>query len=101
MSKRTAQILAEMMVGAVQQGTAKRVRVPGLVIGAKTGTAQKGGQLHARFVALTPERKPGLAVVVLVERGGTGGQIGAAIARKVIRAFRDLGPGEEKKEEDR
>jgi penicillin-binding protein 2 len=75
-------------------GTGVAARIPGLDIAGKTGTAQMiahsradRGQDHAWFAAFAPARDPEVVVVVLVERGGRGGQVAAPIARKILNAI--------------
>jgi len=75
-------------------GTGGGARIPGLDIAGKTGTAQMIakskaalGQDHAWFAAFAPVREPEVVVVVLVERGGKGGQVAAPIARKILNAI--------------
>jgi penicillin-binding protein 2 len=75
-------------------GTASVVRIPGLDIAGKTGTAQTiansrsdKGQDHAWFASFAPVRDPEIVVVVLVERGGHGGSVAAPIARQIYNAI--------------
>jgi len=75
-------------------GTGVGARIPGLDIAGKTGTAQMisksradKGQDHAWFAAFAPAKAPEVVVVVLVERGGKGGQVAAPIARKILNAI--------------
>lgn len=75
-------------------GTGGGARIPGLDVAGKTGTAQtvansraEKGQDHAWFAAFAPARDPEVVVVVLVERGGKGGQVAAPIARKILNAI--------------
>ncbi|MBI4637364.1 MAG: penicillin-binding protein 2 [Candidatus Rokubacteria bacterium] len=75
-------------------GTGAAARIPGLDIAGKTGTAQmiaksrsERGQDHAWFAAFAPARDPEVVVVVLVERGGKGGQVAAPLARKILNAI--------------
>jgi penicillin-binding protein 2 len=75
-------------------GTGAGARIPGLDIAGKTGTAQTiansradKGQDHAWFASFAPVKDPEVVVVVLVERGGKGGQIAAPIARKIMNAI--------------
>jgi penicillin-binding protein 2 len=74
-------------------GTGAAARIPGYDIAGKTGTAQTiaksradRGQDHAWFASFAPVRDPEIVVVVLVERGGRGGQVAAPIARKIYDA---------------
>lgn len=65
-------------------GTAKRVRVEGVVIAGKTGTAQNPqGSTHAWFAAFAPFDDPKLCVVVFVEHGGHGSDA-AALAHDIF-----------------
>lgn len=75
-------------------GTGAAARIPGLDVAGKTGTAQmiakskaSSGQDHAWFAAFAPARAPEVVVVVLVERGGKGGQVAAPIAKKILNAI--------------
>jgi penicillin-binding protein 2 len=76
------------------EGTGAGARIPGLDVAGKTGTAQMiansradRGQDHAWFASFAPVKDPEVVVVVLVERGGKGGQIAAPIARKILNAI--------------
>ncbi len=75
-------------------GTGAGARIPGVDIAGKTGTAQmianskaEKGQDHAWFASFAPVKDPEVVVVVLVERGGKGGQVAAPIARKIYNAI--------------
>jgi penicillin-binding protein 2 len=75
-------------------GTGGQARIPGLDVAGKTGTAQtiansksEKGQDHAWFAAFAPAKAPEVMVVVLVERGGHGGDAAAPIARKIFNAI--------------
>ncbi len=80
-----------------ERGTGRRSRVPGIEIGGKTGTAQvsrKGTQHlnpnlmdHAWFVAYAPVEKPEIAIAVVVENIGGGGEFAAPVAREVLYTF--------------
>jgi penicillin-binding protein 2 len=75
-------------------GTGAGARIPGLDVAGKTGTAQtvanskaSRGEDHAWFAAFAPAKAPEVVVVVLVERGGKGGQVAAPIAKKILNAI--------------
>jgi penicillin-binding protein 2 len=75
-------------------GTGAGARIAGLDIAGKTGTAQmiaksksEKGQDHAWFASFAPVNEPEAVVIVLVERGGKGGQVAAPIARKILNAI--------------
>jgi penicillin-binding protein 2 len=99
----TLAFMRQAMLGVVDEGTGQRAKVPGVPIGGKTGTAQvvkKGeGKGHAElkdhgwFASFAPVNNPQLAVVVLVENGGFGGQVAAPVAKAVYEAaFRERQP---------
>ncbi len=89
-------MLREGLRDVVLEGTAQTVKVEGLDIFGKTGTAQNAqGKDHAWFMAYAqlPGGKPEVAVAVLVEHGLHGSSAAAPIARDVIlAAFRDRLP---------
>jgi penicillin-binding protein 2 len=86
-------------------GTGAAARSELVSIAGKTGTAQvvemKGGYVkteqlayfnrdHAWFVSYAPVENPRIAVVVLVEHGGHGGDAAAPLAKKVIEKYIEL-----------
>jgi penicillin-binding protein 2 len=87
--------LRNALVGVVNDGgTGAAARMPGVLIAGKTGTAQSiaksvaaKGQDHAWFASFAPADDPQVVVVVLVERGGKGGQVAAPIARQIYQAI--------------
>jgi len=98
-------IIKEGLVGVVQgaHGTARDVRIEGLTIAGKTGTAQvvrlaqyKGLKEddipynyrdHAWFTCFAPAENPVIAVTVLVEHGLHGGSGAGPIARVVLKKY--------------
>ena len=97
MSRETAAELREAMVGVVLDGTATGLQMPGLVVGAKTGTAQIGAEIestHAWVIAFagTDLNRPDVAIAVLVEADSevgeqTGGRVAGPVALEVLRAW--------------
>ena len=87
--------LRSALVGVVNDGgTGAAARLPGVLVAGKTGTAQSiaksdaaRGQDHAWFASFAPADDPQVVVVVLVERGGKGGQVAAPIARRIYQAI--------------
>ncbi len=95
----------EGMFGAVNwpRGTATRVRVEGVTIAGKTGTAEffrddnhdskpdrdEKGNLptHAWFTAFAPYIDPEIVVTVFVANGGEGSSVAAPIATRVLEAY--------------
>jgi peptidoglycan glycosyltransferase len=93
-SPEVAQELTEMMVGVVEapEGTASSLAIPGVTVGGKTGTAERGEEdrPYAWMVALAPAEDPQVAVAVLVQDAGagevSGGGLAGPIAKSVIEA---------------
>jgi membrane peptidoglycan carboxypeptidase len=72
----------------VEGGTANSVRVPGVSVGGKTGTAQNPhGNDHALFVCFAPIEAPTVAMAVVAENSGHGGTVCAPIAAQVLKAM--------------
>ncbi len=89
-------IVREGMQAVVSEGTGIRAKIPGLRVAGKTGTAQvvgNGGPLrgdqrdHAWFVAFAPADNPQIAIAVVVEHGGFGGQVAAPIAKSLLETW--------------
>lgn len=103
-------VVREGMYGAVNwsNGTATRVRVPGVVVAGKTGTAEfardnnKDGQpdrddkgnlpTHAWFTAFAPYVNPEIVVTVFVANGGEGSSVAAPIATEILQAYFEENP---------
>ena len=100
---RVQRALADVVQGPGGTGGAARSSV--VQIAGKTGTAQviemKGGYVktehlsyfnrdHAWFVSFAPVEKPQVAIAVLVEHGGHGGEAAAPMAKKVFEKFMEL-----------
>ena len=93
------------LADVVKAGTGGMARSTIVDIAGKTGTAQvvemKGGYVkseqlsyfnrdHAWFVAYAPVDNPQVAITVLVEHGGHGGDAAAPMAKKVFEKFIEL-----------
>ena len=92
--------IKKAMAGVNKEGTGARAFAGAeYTSGGKTGTAQvfslRGGEYrasrlkqelrdHALYIAFAPAEQPRIALVVLVENGGFGGQWAAPIARMVL-----------------
>jgi penicillin-binding protein 2 len=71
-------------------GSGRRARLPGLVIGGKTGSAMLGSKTYAWFTAFAPFNNPRLAIAVVVEDALTGGLDAAPIARDAFATYFDI-----------
>ena len=88
LSNRTRKFLSRSMRGVVQNedGTAYWTRIDGLPTSGKTGTSQNPhGEDHAWYIGYAPADKPRVAIAVLIENAGHGGEFAAPVARDVYR----------------
>jgi len=105
------EFVRKALAGVVNDyGTGGAAKLPGVVVGGKTGTAQvasvKGKMIksedlpyeirdHAWFVAFAPVDDPQIVVAAMVEHGGHGGSAAAPIVKAVMQEFfrtRSVGP---------
>ncbi len=91
-----AQAIQEAMQQAVegdfgQQFTAG-AKVPGVSTAGKSGTAELGGrgEPHSWFIGFAPVENPKIAIAVLVERGGRGGERAAPLAGDLMARYFEL-----------
>lgn len=82
--------VARMMTTVINGGTGYAARIAGVQVAGKTGTAENPhGASHAWFIGFAPVAAPEIAVAVIVENAGGGGDVAAPIARQIIaRALR-------------
>jgi penicillin-binding protein 2 len=103
--KETLRIVRKGLLDVVQgdRGTARRIRIKGVEIAGKTGTAQvfslkkkdreSNKRLdynlrdHAWFVCYAPAENPVIAISVMVEHGEHGSSAAAPMAGAVLRAY--------------
>ena len=72
----------------VPGGTAGHVRLPGIQVAGKTGTAQNPhGTDHSWFISYAPYDDPKIAMCVLVENRGFGGTHAAPLSKKLINFY--------------
>jgi len=84
-SPEIAILIKQMMVSVVDNGTGRGAGLPGVAVAGKTGTAENPhGQPHAWFIGFAPADNPVVAVAVIVENGGGGGEIAAPVARQIF-----------------
>lgn len=87
-SESTANVIAEYMYATVQSGTATRAQVDGHRICGKTGSAEtsddKTVPTNAWFIGFVDETEHPYAVAVVVEEGGSGGDMAARLGGKAL-----------------
>ena len=86
-----AKKMQEMMEEVVTEGTGSKVRdTYGYKAAGKTGSAEYSadkGRSHAWFTGFAGVDEPEIAVTVLVEDGGSGGEVAVPIAKNVFDAY--------------
>lgn len=92
-SAETSKRLRDMLVGVVENGTAKAAKIEGVRIGGKTGTSQllinksySSSKYNSSFVGFFPADNPSVVCLILVnspEVGGYGGIVAAPIFKNV------------------
>jgi len=76
------------MAQVVEHGTGAAVRIPGIEMCGKTGTAQNPhGKDHSLFEAFAPRNNPRIAIAVVVENAGFGATYAAPIASLMIEKY--------------
>lgn len=93
LSEKESEMLRELMVSVVEDGTATRLKGFGYTAGGKTGSAEYNslGDSHAWFTGFAPAENPEIAITVIIESAGSGGDYAVPIARRVLDAyFKDL-----------
>ncbi len=105
LSEPTVEKITDAMYGVVNEdgGTARNVRLPGIDVSGKSGTAQVIGYAtrekfgkqkkfedNAWFVGYAPRRNPEIVVAVLVQESGKhGGEAAGPVVKDVIKAYYD------------
>lgn len=91
MSAEQAQQLQILMAEVVQSGTGTRVRdTVGYSASGKTGSAEYSTdkkRSHAWFTGFAGDGQPEVAITVIVEDGGSGGEVAVPIAKMVFDAY--------------
>jgi cell division protein FtsI/penicillin-binding protein 2 len=95
-SRKTASAMTSLMELVVRGGTGTAANIPGVTVAGKTGTAEVSvnGVIkdHAWFVCFAPAQNPKVAVSVVVEYGGVGGEVAAPLARNILERVLPLVP---------
>lgn len=84
-------MMQNALCNVIENGTAKTAKIAGIRWGGKTGSAEHGasieGRTHGWFVGFAPKDKPRIAICVLAEGVGHGGDHAAPIAGDVVRHY--------------
>jgi peptidoglycan glycosyltransferase len=84
------------MVKAVEGDLGRRftsgAKVQGITTAGKSGTAELGGEgaPHSWFIGFAPAENPTVAIAVLVERGGRGGERAAPLAGSLLSTYFEM-----------
>jgi peptidoglycan glycosyltransferase len=105
-----AKTVAQLMLGVIQEGTGKAAQIPGVLVAGKTGTAElkttavnctpdptdpascpppqpdDPKNTDAWFVAFAPVEKPRVAIGILLDNDGAGGDTAAPLAKILLEA---------------
>ena len=75
--------------GALGQQFTTGAKVPGVTTAGKSGTAELGGsgEPHSWFIGFAPAEDPTIAIAVLVEQSGRGGEVAAPIAGDLMTLY--------------
>ena len=90
MSEKEAQILQQFMEEVVESGTASKLQGRSYTAAGKTGSAeysQNKSDSHAWFTGYAPAEDPQVAVTVIIEEMGSGGDYAVPIARRILDAY--------------
>lgn len=82
------------MVNVMESGTARSgTQIPGVRWAGKTGSSEhkKGTKTHSWFVGFAPAENPVIAIAVVVESAGHGGEVAAPLAARVVRKWLEKG----------
>ncbi len=89
MTEEEASILQELMTAVVESGTASKLQGYGYTAAGKTGSAEynSNSDSHAWFTGFAPVEDPQVAVTVILECAGSGGDYAVPMARRVFDAY--------------
>ncbi len=95
-SSETLNAVRAGLVSAIEEpiGTGfKTVRLPGVTIAGKTGTAETSPSKpdHAWFTGYVPAENPRYVIIVVLEHGGSGSKAAGPIARELVRSMSERG----------
>jgi len=72
----------------VNSGTGAGCKIDGIRVAGKTGSAQAtGGKAHGWFMTFAPVDNPKIAIVTIVEHGGSGSAAAAPVCKAMLNAY--------------
>lgn len=87
MTSDEAVFLQELMVSVVEEGTASKLKGLSYTAAGKTGSAEfnaEKGESHAWFTGFAPAENPEIAITIIVEGAGSGGDYAVPIAKRIF-----------------
>lgn len=90
LTREESDVLTDLMVGVVNEGTATKLKTDLYQAAGKTGSAEYNGvkeDSHAWFTGFAPAEDPEIAVTIIIEGIGSGGDYAAPIAKRIFDAY--------------
>ena len=90
LSKEEADLMTELMIEVVNEGTAPKLKNAQYQAAGKTGSAEYNGvkeDSHAWFTGFAPADDPQIAITIIIESIGSGGDYSAPIAKRIFDAY--------------
>ena len=90
LSSRESDILTNMMVAVVQDGTGTKLKNDVYQAAGKTGSAEYNGvkeDSHAWFTGFAPANDPEISVTIIIEGIGSGGDYAVPIAKRIFDGY--------------
>lgn len=89
MSETEADLLTELMVSVVENGTASKLKGQTFTAAGKTGSAEydSNGNSHAWFTGFAPAEDPEICITIIVEGAGSGGDFAVPAARRLFDTY--------------
>lgn len=79
------------LCNVIERGTAQKAKIDGITWGGKTGSAEHGRKndslTHSWFVGFAPRQNPKIAICIIAEAVGHGGDFAAPIAGDIVRHY--------------
>ncbi|MGI6106721.1 MAG: peptidoglycan D,D-transpeptidase FtsI family protein [Lachnospiraceae bacterium] len=92
-SAEEADLLTDFCTRVISNGSGYQAAADWCQVAGKTGSAQyssESGKYHAWFVGFAPAEDPEIAVCVIIEKGGAGGEVAAPIAGQIFNRYHEL-----------